>query len=260
MSAVEGSERRFEEIRGKFLELQEQEFENRLKRLLELDKIRTVVVDPSANFLPTDSIEPFVIEAVEAYINGLYRSCVFACATAGHHLLTAALIQESQFDSKIANIITGFTFGPIIRLARASPRFQRIAEEAKWLNKARNIIAAHARHVSKNVEASTLEDLELQTALMVNSAKALLSLLDAKIKKTILEKWGMGYGGKTISYGEALGTPHTALTELVWADLESEIIPALAFKAYNVLYKMMEQLQVYVITKYHTRARYGSRP
>lgn len=243
------------EIASKFRQFQEQEFNNRLRRLLELDRIRGVIVDPSAiHFPPSDSVEAFVKEAADAYVHDMYRSCIFACATAVNHIFLSTLIKLGNFRLEEARKLDEDFAGTIIEKMKEIPRYMQIAQRAEWLNRTRKKVAAHPHYVKGRTGTTKLEH-DFETALMARSAQSLLDLLEPNEREQI-EKSEITMNGKSLTYEESLTKLDWIRTETVWYMLQAHLIPMLAFKAYKILYETMREFETYATTVYHTRAPY----
>lgn len=240
-------------IKG-FSELETSEMQSRLNRLLALDSIRTVEVYPGLMPESADSIDPFVREAVEAYVNGLYRSCIFSCATAVNQILVEKLMEEKGHDLYSLSPLREMTFGQVIGEAKKSLTLHDIVEDADWLNRVRNRVAAHCCYLTAG-RARSQEELQFEIETMIGGAQALIDLLEPEDKARV-ESSTVTYKDRTITFGQALETKDRVGAEVVWCDLQFYVIPALALEAYKRLYRVMERLQIYVITRYHTRAPY----
>jgi hypothetical protein len=240
-------------IKG-FSELETSERKSRLSRLLALDSIRTVEVYTGLMPEPADSIDSFVTEAVEAYVNGLYRSCIFSCATAVHHIFIEVLLAERDRDMQALGQLHRLRFRDVIDEIRKRPLLQAVAEDADWLRKTRNKVAAHSFHVTTGV-ARSQDQLRFEIESMVRDARALISCLEPQDKIRV-EAGTVTCRNRTITFGQALQTEDRVGAEVVWHDLQVSVIPALAFEAYKRMYRVMKRLQIYVTTRYHTRATY----
>ena len=248
-------DRRLSEIASKFRQFQDQEFTNRLRRLLELDKIRQVIVDPSAiHFPPSDSVEAFVKEAADAYVHGMYRSCIFASATAVNHVFLSALIKLGNFKLEEAKKLDEDFAGTIIEKMKEIPRYRHIAKRVEWLNRARNKVAVHPHYVKGRTGTTRLEH-DFETASMARSAHSLLDFLEPDEREQI-ETSEITMNGKSLTYKESLTKVDWIRTETVWYMLQAHLIPMLAFKAYKILYETMREFGTYATTVYHTRAPY----
>jgi len=242
------------DIVERFSKLEANERKSRLSRLLALDSIRMVEVDASILPEPADSIDPFVREAVEAYVHGLYRCCIFCCATAVNQIFVEKLTEERGHDLHSFSSLREMTFGQVIGEAKKSQRLHSVIEDGDWLNRVRNRVAAHCCYVTTG-RARSHEQLQFEIETMIGGAQVLIDLLEPK-DKSVVELSTITYEDKVITFGEALRTKDHHGTEVVWYYLQHYVIPALALEAYNRLYRVMKRLQIYVITRYHTRAPY----
>jgi len=248
------TEDRVREILRKFYRLEASETKSRLGRLLALDSIRTVEIDAGIQPEPADSIDPFVREAAEAYVHGLYRSCIFCCATAAHQILMEALTRKRGYDIRVVVNLQRMRFEQVVGEARNVSGLQMISENADWLRMVRNKIAAHSCYVITG-RARSQEQIQFEIETMIRDARALIGLLEPVDKMTV-ESSTWTYEGKTITFRQALETKDHHGTEVVWYLLQRHVIPVLALEAYRRLYDIMRQLQVYVTVRYHTRASY----
>lgn len=251
----ETDQARYRVIAQKFKELEELEFKDRLGRLLQLDSIRTVEIDLGAeHFVPSDTAEPFVREAAYAYIGGQYRSCVFCCATAVHHIVQETILEEQGYEIEKARNLHHMTFNKLLVEARKNMKLQICLDDAKWLITLRNKLAAHPQFV-RGGRAKSQAELEFEISTMVDAAKGLIDLVIPQAKK-VIENCTVEYDNKRITFREALDAHNRIGTEVIWHELQLRVIQALAYEAYRRLYRIMKELKVYPITKYHTRAPY----
>lgn len=249
------TEKRYQIIAQKFRELEAVEYKERLGRLLQLDSIRTVEIDEGArHFAPSDTTEVFVREAVHSYIDGLYRSCIFCCATAAHHIMQETILQEQGYGTAKAKVLHEMGFKHLLQEAKHVAKLTDCLEDARWLIRVRHKVAAHP-HFVRSGRAKSQAELEYEINTMVEGAEDLIALLEPEARK-LVEASTVEDEKERVTFRKALDSHHRVGAEVIWHQLQHYVIQVLAFEAYRRLYSIIKKLELYPITKYHSRAPY----
>ena len=120
----------------------------RLKELRELEGITYSVVNRTV----AERMDDFIAEAMENYMDGCFRSCIFCCASAVEQAFRHEMIYSSDRPKKVQEVLERKTFGQIVNIIEAAKDYERLwpfIRDARQLNKLRNKVAVHPLYVAK---------------------------------------------------------------------------------------------------------------
>lgn len=140
----------FHEAREILRNLDGKTLEDRAKRLTELETITLGAIDKEISERTSDYLD----EAIKAYVEGCYRSCIFCCSCAVEQafkneiVLSISNLAEREKTQKHLDK-DKISFDGIIKEASKNVLCIQFIKDAKLLKDLRNKIAVHPFYVSK---------------------------------------------------------------------------------------------------------------
>ncbi|HLD83366.1 MAG TPA: hypothetical protein VI979_00760 [archaeon] len=187
-------------------------------------------------------------EATNSYINGNYRSCIFACASVLERILTHEIIINSEDKEKTYWEITigKFMLGKIIDKVegRKTPKFLLLIKDARFIQNIRNTIAVHPLYIQYQLPTDTKDEIIWKNKMMSRDVKEALPFLDENFRNQLLNTnlWirdGETPGGKL---KDILDDCINSDIRIYRDFLQGLILERLALKSYKAIKKIIEVL------------------
>lgn len=139
-----------EEIKDLLRERDDKTLDSRAQRLKELRELQGIIYSVIERTV-AGRMDDFVIEAMENYKNGCFRSCIFCCASAVEQAFRHEMIRSSDRPEKMQEVLEGKSFGQIVNIIEAAKDYERLwpfIKDARRLNNLRNKVAVHPLYVA----------------------------------------------------------------------------------------------------------------
>lgn len=227
-------ERTLEDAKQTLIKLDKRTFDERVMRLKELGIMWLSAVErPSSQ-----RMDDYTQEATKSFIEGCFRSCIFCCAAAVAQTFRHEIIFESKNPKEEFKRIERKTFGPIIDEAKKYERLRPFLEDAKWLNKLRNTIAAHPICFWPFPEDEMMEN-----EIIVKGLKNIIAIADAEDREMIEQLFIIREDRSKVVLIDVLRDLNTpGASELLMWRLDNDILKPLALKAHQRMVKILEGL------------------
>lgn len=141
----------FQEVKELLEDLDSRTLNERAERLTELEPIVINMIERTSS----ERMDDFIDEASKGYTDGCFRSCIFCCAGAVEHALRHEIIRLSDNPKEIRKNIERKRFEEIIKMAESYELLRPFAEDARYLRRLRNKIAAHPLYIEIEKETTT---------------------------------------------------------------------------------------------------------
>src|SRR3989344_4766139 len=223
--------------------LEKDDERTREERAVKIHRLESLTLFGNKHDIPSMDM---LKESQSSYVNGNYRSCIFACASLLDGILTHEMIINSEDKEKTYSEITsGYcTLGVKIGMVKEISKRQSIMDDAKFLLRIRNIIAVHPPYTHNILPDDTKVEVIWKNKTVIRTVKDALPLLDECFKKQFLGTplWiieGETKGGKL---GDVLGDSTNSDIHIYRDFFQDFILERLALKSYKTIKKILETL------------------
>ena len=256
-----------EKVREDLKKLDEGKFEDRANRLKDLRENTLTIFGDFPN-----NASSYLDEASNCYINGYFRSCIFACSVSADQILRHELIKLSKNKFKTLNNLKGKTLGKCIKyffdtIKKDSFNCQLNYTIKKFqiINEIRNILSVHPAYIDFNGE--DLENTELKDRLISEDVYRVYELLYRLLypehlagekMKSFLKNYVVSYtklgknGGEEENMKASMydllknnfrvGKNHFASDFFGSDEIKYNLLKPLAFETYKILGQIIHEL------------------
>jgi len=224
-------------------------FKYRVQRLKELGEVAGTVRLREVSAVTYDTTEapaPYLLdhyidEAQESYVYGNFKSCIFCCSSAVQHVFQHELIKNSnepeaewrRFEKE------RFTLGGYIKEAKKQGLLNSVLDDAKWINRARNTLAAHPPYVQ--VYRDTNEFKIWKNRMMTKYIGKTLALLNDAERHQILNLKVPSPEGVSTTLCGLLRDPKSKQIQETWYEFAStNTSKILALESFKKMKKIVE--------------------
>lgn len=162
-----------QEIKERLKRLDSQTLNRRAERLAELEPI-ALHERKRRSGLMCD----FIGEASKAYGTGCFRSCIFSCSGAVEHALRHELTCLLGGSVNELKKVKDMSFNGVIKEVGKYKKFQPFTEDAHYLRRLRNKIAAHPLQPPLT-ELRTQKEIEIERESAIRDLKTFMKFLDS---------------------------------------------------------------------------------
>ncbi|MBA7501469.1 hypothetical protein ES706_00039 [subsurface metagenome] len=207
---------KFQEARELLKRLDSQTLDRRAERLAELEPIVF-----NGGERRSDLMWNFMKEASKTYEIGCFRSCIFYCAGAVEYTLRHELTRLLGSSVKALKKIEDEDFNDVIKKAEGYEKLQPFAEDADYLRRLRNKIAAHPLQLP-STELRTREEIEIERETAIRDIKIFMEFLDSG-------------DGELKEMEELIENPEALDSAIGWQLYADKLLRKLAFKAWRIM-------------------------